>query len=172
MPAMQFPKILAFIEGTMERLFVNNNFHYVEVISLSNGSGWTIEALCKQIGSKWTVRNGHPDFVVVWLDLENQSCSANSFRAEIRSELESRGVDPSRLSIFVADKMTENIILADDEIISTEFGIDFEYEHEGQNGKHILSELFLSATNRHYKETFDGVRLLKKIPPSTISCEE
>jgi len=25
----QYPKIIAFVEGTMEKIFINNNFHYV-----------------------------------------------------------------------------------------------------------------------------------------------
>ena len=58
--------------------------------------------------------------------------------------------------------MTENVILADELIIQQELGIEYTYSHEGSNGKHVLSELFAGA-NKIYRETTDGVRLLKKL---------
>ena len=71
----------------MERMFINNNFHYVRVITVSNGSGWAVATLCKQIGSKYTISNCDPDFVIVWLDKEKQTCSIDEFGNAMRVEL-------------------------------------------------------------------------------------
>lgn len=162
MPAMQFPNILAFVEGTMERLFLNNNFQYVNVVSMSNGSGWTVDAICNQIATKYKVNRANPDFVIVWLDMEKQNCSPDVFRQSIRAKLREIGVPEDKIAICIPDRMTENIILADENVICAEFGIQFVYDHEGQNGKAVLKSLY-SAAGKSYRETFHGVTLLKKI---------
>jgi hypothetical protein len=162
MPATHYPSILAFVEGTMERIFINNNFHYIKVVTVSNGSGWAVPALCKQIGSKYAINNSNPDLVVVWLDKEKKVCSLDEFGAAIRAELIERGADPNKLAICIPNRMTENIILADEIIIRKELNMEYTYIYEGTNGKRVLSELFGKA-EKTYRETTDGVRLLKKL---------
>jgi hypothetical protein len=162
MQATRFPKILAFVEGTMERMFINHNFRYVEVVPLGNGSGWSVAAICKKIGSTFVVKNMDPDKIIVWLDLEKQQCSASEFRDSIKTELVRRGADSEKISICIPNRMTENIILADEDAMRKEFHADYEYSYEGQNGKRILADL-CEQNGRTYKETFDGVALLKKI---------
>lgn len=161
---MQSPRILALIEGAMERKFLNENFYYVHVIPISNGSGWTIDALCNQVGSKYAVYGRDVDRVVVWLDKEKQPCSDAEFRRRIADELVSRGVDPVKICICIPDRMTENVILADERLIQTEFGVsDYRYAGDGSNGKHILRGLYRGRDGREYKEMFHGTRLLKSV---------
>lgn len=162
MPATLYPRVLAFVEGSMERLFFNNNFHYVDVVSLSNGNGWTVETLCNQIGTKFAVKSSNPDLIVVWLDMEKQTCSPQHFRDAIRSELVCRGALSSKIAICLPNRMTENIILADEEVISGEFGKTYTYHGDGNHGKNILKQLYLE-TGKSYRETFHGVTLLKKV---------
>jgi hypothetical protein len=163
MPITQSPKVLAFIEGTMEKLFVNNNFHYVQVIPLSNGSGWTTQSICKQICTLFAAKNMNADQIIVWIDKEKQSCSAAEFAAAIRSALVAEGAEHDKIFICVPDRMTENIILSDEEIIHAEFeDPNYVYKDNGFNGKYILSEMF-KKKGVNYKETFHGVNMLKKI---------
>lgn len=162
MQAMPFPKILAMVEGTMERIFINNNFSYVEVITLNNGSGWSIDKLCEQITTKYKVKNANPDWVIIWIDMEKKNCDPEFFRNKILCAMLSIGVEKTKLAICVPNRMTENIILADEHAIYDYLGLKFNYEHEGKNGKHILSGLF-GDVGKTYRKTFDGVILLKKI---------
>lgn len=58
--------------------------------------------------------------------------------------------------------MTENVILADEDLVRSEFGLpNFIYDGDGTNGKHSLKILY-EAQGTKYKETYHGVTLLKK----------
>ena len=72
MQAMPFPNILAFVEGNMERMFINNNFHYVELITVMNGDSWSEEAMSEQILTKFITKDANPDLIWIWLDREDQ----------------------------------------------------------------------------------------------------
>lgn len=157
------PKILAFVEGEMERIFINNNFSYVRLVPVQNGDGWSVELMCKQIVSKFLVYGGNPDLIIVWIDREDREISSEEFGEAIKSSLVKNGAIAERISLMISDRMSENIMLADEEAMRLEFGIDtYKYDFEGQRGKGIMSKLMKDAGNR-YKETSDGVRLLKKI---------
>jgi hypothetical protein len=163
MPATPYPKIMAMVEGTMEKMFVNGNFHYVDLIPISNGSSWTLDNICKDICNKYRMKGYQPDILVVWIDLERQACGSTQVANTIESSLISSGVPEELISICIPDRMTENIILADEEVVRSEFSIpEYLYAHEGQNGKHALKVIHLDS-GISYKETSDGVRLLKKI---------
>lgn len=163
MQATHSPKILALVEGDMERMFCNMNFGYVHVVEISNGSGWTVEAMSKQISSKFYTKNMNADFVIVWIDKEKQACGIEDYKAAILKSLVDRGADPAKVHICMPDKMTENIILADEDMVRQYFAIDdYQYAGDGTNGKSIMKELF-KGKGENYKETYDGVRLLKKV---------
>lgn len=164
MQATLFPKILVLAEGMMERIFINNNFSYATLIPLENGEGWSLDALCDQIASKYFIRNYDADKIVVWIDREKQNHSAEDMRGKIVDALVNRGADPAKIAILLADRMSENVILADEQVIKEEFGLeDYAYSHEGENGKHILKQMFNRAKETSYKETYHGSQLLKKI---------
>jgi hypothetical protein len=170
---MPSPNILALIEGKMERLFVNTNFPYVEVVSIDNGSGWTHDRLCDQISTKFYAKNTAPDLIVVWLDREKQDVDLGLFREGIIKALCERGANPDTIAVYIPDRMTENVILSDEVVIRAEFdNPDFVYAHAGKNGKSALSEMY-KQTGVNYKETQHGVRLLKKVRLTRASnhCE-
>lgn len=147
----------------MERKFVNTNFSYIELVPVSNGTSWTLEAICREIANKYRVKNYNPDIVIVWIDLEKQACGSEGVAAAIRTALIGEGADPNRLCVCVPDRMTENLILADEQAIAEAFGLEgYTYCGDGQHGKHKLSTMF-KAANQNYKETFHGVNLLKRI---------
>ena len=163
MPQMPFPNILAFVEGEMEQLFLNDNFTYVEVVTVPNGKCWTVDALCSKIGSFYRARDPYNVTVVVWLDREKRPESAEFMKQRIRNELLCCGADPNRLAILINDIMSENIILADEEFIKKEFNKpDYKYVFEGKGGKAVIKSLY-KEFGQSYSETFHGSAALKKI---------
>lgn len=163
MHPVQFPKILAFIEGTMERLFVNSNFGYVHVVKLDNGESWTIESLCRQIQTNYRVISYLPDYIIIWFDKENLPQSVEEISLSVTEALTNVGVDEKILAICIPNKMTENIILADEMVIRSEFGYsEYTYPGDGINGKNVIKE-FYKRQGKKYRETFHGPVLLKKV---------
>lgn len=147
----------------MERLFINNNFHYVTVVPVSNGVGWTTAAMAQQITAFYKARNFNGDGVIVWIDREKREESSQEIYDIIKTSLVSAGAADNRVHVLIADRMSENIILADENLIRQEIGDDhYVYDCEGTHGKHRLSEL-LKASGKQYKETSTGVSLLKKV---------
>lgn len=163
MHQMHYPNILAFVEGSMEQLFLNNNFHYVEVIPVSNGVSWTMAALAQQIVTFFKARDSNADAFVVWVYREKRQESSQVISDYIRSSLINAGAEKDKIHILVCDIMTENIILADEQYIISKFNLDnYKYCHEGVGGKRYLKEMFLEC-GEHYRETRHGVSALKAI---------
>ena len=163
MQAMPFPNILAFVEGNMERMFINNNFHYVELITVMNGDSWSEEAMSEQILTKFITKDANPDLIWIWLDREDQNRCVKTLKGLICKKLASLGVTKDKIKFLIPDKMTENLILADEEAMKEAFeNEEYRYEMEGENGKSILKQLH-KRNGVNYKETFHGLQLLKKI---------
>lgn len=160
---MPYPRILAFVEGHMERLFINNNFPYISVITVSNGVSWTTDALAKQVSTLYRARNFNGDAVLVWIDREKRLETAEEIDIVLRRSLISAGAPESSIHILVADNMSENIILSDEAVIREITGqVEYTYSYESQGGKHKLKE-FLKVSGIQYRETTVGVHLLKRI---------
>ena len=160
---MPYPNILAFVEGDMEQLFLNNNFHYVEVISVSNGVQWSVEALCRQIVTFFKARDPNSDALVVWIDRERRVETAQYIRSKVTEALVQAGAPEERIHVLICDLMTENMILADEDFIRETFDLpDYAYMHEGAGGKRHLKELY-ATKNINYRETKHGVAALKGI---------
>lgn len=154
--------MLMFVEGSMERQFVNANFKYVHAIPIQNGITWSVDQLCKQIVNNYLAFDYFGD-IFVWLDREGRAETCDEIKAHIRSSLTDVGADPLRIYILVNDRMTENTILADEAVIMAEFGLgNYEYNHEGRNGKSRLKDLYRDI-DVNYKEMVHGTKLLKKI---------
>lgn len=154
--------MLAFVEGSMERQFINANFKYIRVVSVSNGITWTVERLCEQITTSYKAFDYNGE-TFVWVDREGREATAGEIRADIQQSLLNAGADPDRLHVLVNDRTSENVILADEDAIRDEFDKpDFIYTYEGQNGKRYVKDLYRESGDV-YKEMVQGVRLLKKI---------
>lgn len=163
MPQVQSPKILAFIEGTMERIFVNKNFNYVHVVEIKNGFGWDEVRICDQVLSKFKVNNVNYDVVLIWFDREDMRSNSKDIQDYFIEKFAEIGFDTKKLFICVPDKMTENFILADEELMNTDFDLDnYKYDGDGINGKSYLKRIF-KDNGENYKETFHGALLLKKL---------
>ncbi|WP_296017110.1 hypothetical protein [uncultured Agrobacterium sp.] len=110
-------KMLVFIEGTMERMFVNSNFPHLEVVSLPNGESWTPERLSGHIISLFKTKDVNPEKIFVWFDREEATLSQLEIKHLIISKFKEIGIFEDRLAVCIPDKMSENIILADEELI-------------------------------------------------------
>lgn len=154
--------MLAFVEGDMERQFINMNFKYVRVIPVHNGVTWTVEQLCNQVTTAYKALDQNIE-TIVWLDRERRQESAEQIRTSMRQSLLDAGANPDLLHIIVSDRMTENIILADNAVIRDTFNTEnYDYDYEGQHGKGILKDMY-KAIGINYKEMIHGVALLKKV---------
>jgi hypothetical protein len=163
MPATLYPNIVAFIEGSMERTFVNNNFHYVDVVPIDNGNSWSIDKLKDQIRTKYIAKDPNCDFLIIWLDREDRPESSEYIEEELRAAAIDAGCSPDKIIVCVTDRMTENLILADEIVIQAEFIIDeYEYSAEGCSGKSEIRKLYKNI-DVNYKEMEHGLKLLKKI---------
>lgn len=154
--------MLAFIEGSMERQFVNLNFRYIRVVPVMNGITWTVDRLCSQIVTAYKALDLDSE-VIVWLDREGRSETSEFMYVRIRESLIEAGADPDRLHILVADRMSENVILSDEEVMKAELDTsEYSYSYEGANGKHVMRSLY-NSNGKPYSETREGVKLMKKI---------
>lgn len=160
--------MIAFVEGSMERQFLNANMNYVHVVPVQNGISWNLERMCLQISTAYQALNRNCD-VIVWIDREGRSETSHEIGDQIRDALISCGADPLAIHLLINDRMVENVILADENAIRDEFGDpNYIYSFEGHSGKSILKAMF-GSIDINYKETNHGVKLLKKIRISRSS---
>jgi hypothetical protein len=147
----------------MEQLFVNKNFRYARVIPVKNGCGWSLQALCRQVETFFKARNFNGDYVVVWIDRESRIETSAEMATALRQTLADAGFPADRIAVMVCDRMTENVILADETFVSEQFGKpNYAYTFEGRGGKHILAKMYQDQ-GIAYRETEHGVQCLKKI---------
>lgn len=153
----------------MERQFVNANFKYVRVVPVQNGISWTPEQLCRQIVNSYLAYDYHGD-VVVWLDREGRATTAEALRNDIFNALQTAGAPAGQVHVLVNDRMCENVILADVSAIRAQFGDpSYLYTHEGESGKSILKDMY-KELGINYKETREGVLMLKRIRLSNCAA--
>ena len=72
MQQMYSHKIIAFVEGTMERMFININMPYIRVVPISNGSSYTASTMCDQIEAKYALTQESFDLIIIWMVLTVQ----------------------------------------------------------------------------------------------------
>lgn len=147
----------------MERAFFNTNMSYIRVVPLSNGSSWSVEAICRQITDAFIILDLLPDLLIVWLDREKRTETAEEIADTIRTCLMNIDVPANIIHIMVCDMMSENVLLADEAAIRHAFNDqNYTYVSEGLNGKHILKTMY-KTLGVNYKEMFHGVQLMKRI---------
>lgn len=154
--------MLAFVEGKMERQFINSNMKYVRVVPVQNGITWTLERMCLQITTAFKALDMHCA-VAVWIDREGRAEDASHIAEYLRNALLNSGAPPNRIHILINDRMSENLILADEQIIKSEFNDQgYAYDMEGLSGKHYLESKYLENGIK-YKKMDHGVGLLNKV---------
>lgn len=149
------------VEGHLEHKFLAETSNgKIRILKLSNGKQVSPAALAKQVHAQVRAAQGQPPYVIVIADREKRKQSALQLEADITSELTKLSF-PGRFHVHVPDMMIENWILADAGALAKE-GLNPNVANgtEGCHGKGKLSEAFRNR-NKNYKETIDGVRLLK-----------
>lgn len=154
--------MLGFIEGKMERQFINSNMKYIRVVPVQNGTAWDLDQMCSQITTTFLALDMNCS-VVVWIDREGRKESSKEIGDRILLELTRCGANANDVHILINDRMAENTILADESIIQAEFeNPEYTYRFEGKSGKPVLKALYFEK-GINYKETNHGVAMLNKI---------
>lgn len=147
----------------MEQLFFNKNFHYVEVVPVNNGVKWSVPQMCQQIATFYKSKNFFGDKIIVWIDREGRQETSDDIRNAISHRLIEEGAPPEQISIMICDRMTENMILADELALRLEMNLpEYTYRGDGCGGKFELKRLY-QERGIHYKEMKHGLSLLKKV---------
>ena len=160
---MQSLNIVAFVEGTMEKMFINQYLKYVQLISISNGISWTIDALGNDISRKFSVQKRNLDFVIIWVDRGSRIEEALFIADKLTQRMVDCGLKAEQVICIIPDRMTENIFLSD-EILMRELLNDpiYAFSDVSCNGKAMIKQIYRNS-GVHYKETYHGVLLLKKL---------
>ena len=157
--------IAFFVEGHLEKKFIQQICKGKVVRMLAcNGKAVSTQAIAKRIASHCRLLGGKHYPIVTWVDLESRNVSAVEFAADLLQSVRDEGVIDD-LIIGVADKMIENWILADREVVLESSNRKRQYptEIEGLYGKGLIKKLI-----PNYHETTTGVYLLKKCRPSKM----
>lgn len=163
-------KMIFIVEGDLERIFLQRQCGNKLIIRKipCNGDSVSIERIAIMVKSILAIiRNPGDVFVVI--DREGRSETAEEIEQLILGQL--NGIVAGVLfSIHIADRMTENWILAEGNALLSE-NLEVDEMHggyEGCGGKAKLKTAF-KKLNSTYSETVDGVRLLEKCIPSVIA---
>lgn len=161
-------EIVAFVEGAMEQMFINQNFGYVRCIKIGNGSSWTVDRISADIVRKYRVIKRNPSRIVIWFDRERRSESAEEISNTVRNYLKKENFDEEKTIIIINDRCVENLILSDENLIINQFGdSSYKYKYTGIMGKPILKEMY-KKKEINYKETVHGVKILKSLRVSNV----
>lgn len=163
-------KMVFIVEGDLEKKFLEGQCkkHLIIRKIPSNGDSVSIERIAMMIKTIISLIN-NPGNIFVIIDREGRAESAIDLEQLILDRLS--GVAPGcQISIHVADRMIENWILAEKNVLTAESLVVEETieSFEGCGGKSKLKAAF-KKINSSYSETVDGVRLLERCIPSVIA---
>lgn len=159
------PNPVFIVEGHMEQRFIQDICPGKTVLKLScNGKDVSISRIASRVKSFINVKRNNYPFVIIF-DREGREESCDDLRKSLIEELESRGVDQSKLIIGIADRMMENWMLADSDCIAE---VQELKKHpkpcEGEFGERQIRKLI-----KTYGKTTMGVRMLKKMNPRKVA---
>ena len=156
------------VEGHLEHIFIRENCGTrIKVLKLSNGDSVSPGALAKQIYYQLAALSVQPSYVAILADRESRTEESIDLENLITQALGTYKVTLP-FSVHVPDKMIENWIIADSEVLEKEkLELGLVCGTEGCNGKAKLKQAFKN-NNRKYSETEDGPRLLRRCSASKI----
>jgi hypothetical protein len=145
------------IDGHMEQLILQRVCDGVPIQRLNcNSDDTEIAAIVKRISAISRILNNRFYPICVLIDREGRAESAAKIIADIEAGLTAEGLDPLQYRVGVCDRMIENWILADSDLIQTTFGVRLD-RFEGENGKGLLRREV--EKSQPYRETTIGVDL-------------
>ncbi|PSL28344.1 DUF4276 family protein [Chitinophaga ginsengisoli] len=116
-----------------------------------NGKDVSISVMAKKIASHIRLLNNRYYPIIILVDKENRNIEHEEMVEQIREELVREGVTTQDLRIGVADRMIENWILGDWEVLNGG-NSDRPTKTDGCNGTSIIKKV-----KKSYDKTTDGV---------------
>jgi hypothetical protein len=148
------------VEGHMEQLIVQKLCPRIPVQRLEiNGDDAEIAAIVDRIESIFRILNNRFYPVCVVFDREGRQEDSMAIVAAVEAELVARQLDASQFRIAVCDRMIENWILADKDLLAKRYNHAENICCEGLNGKGVLRKICEGV--ERYRETTVGVRLFQ-----------
>ena len=152
------------VDGHMERGIVQVYCPNVQIRILNcNGHHVPAATIVRHVVALLKTMRGSPKTFLI-LDREGRRESAEEFASVLGLELEGHGYDSSQVGVVVADRCTENWLLADVEGLKGDSCVPDTAEQRDYEGKQGKSEI-RKLIKRSYHETTVGVRLFKRVRP-------
>lgn len=153
-----------FVDGHLEQKFIQKYCPGAPVKLINcNGKNVVIDQIGKRVASLIKTMNNRNHPLIVIIDREDRENSASQIEKELKKSIQNHGINYEIL-IGVADRMIENWILADEDVMSEHIGYDRNAVYEGSNGKSEIRTFIQS-----YHETTTGVQLLCRSNPKWIA---
>lgn len=161
---MEKPAI--FVDGVMEKLILQKLGVTAKIITTGlNGKDVKITAIAKKVSSSIRILNGRYLPIIILIDREDRPITVEQIIQEFESELQQNKITETSL-LGIADRMTENWILADWDSFKKNTSTKKEKMYssfEGRNGISIIKKYV-----PNYQKTTDGVNLFVKSKASSI----
>jgi hypothetical protein len=132
-----------------------------------NGRDAAITALAKAIQAFIKLFKGRYYPVIIVVDRETRDMTSEEMEAQLVHELQSYGIDTAHIIMTCPDRMIENWMLADKELMQG-YGIEIDDVLDGCNGKAKLRSL-LREKEITYHELTVGVDIFRKADPNIMS---
>lgn len=144
------------VDGFTEKLIVNHYCPSVKVTRTDlNGKDVTLQAIANKIGTFIKLLNNKYYPIIILVDRESRSENCTDLSEKLLQLLKEKDINGNDIRVAFADKMIENWILADWEVLNTS-----KVKPENTDGLNGTSEIKKILSN--YSKTTDGVELLKK----------
>lgn len=167
--------MVAFIvEGRAEQKIIQRICPGAKVMILEcNGDHVQVSAIAKKIASLVRTCGNRHHPIVIQLDREERSESAEQFASCIVEGLVEHAIDTNQLRIGVSDRDLESWILyATDE--HGKYARDCQHsnadQHEGSSGAHVLTKR-LAVAGRGYHKTTVGVDMFCRISANALASK-
>ncbi len=152
------PKPAFIVEGHMEQLVVQKLCPDTPVQRLeANGDQTEISAIVDRIEAIYRILNNRFYPICVVFDREGRDETCDQIKVAVEVELVARNLDVGQFRIGVCDRMIENWLLADFDLLNRRYSYTANVEFEGTNGKASLSRICDKV--ERYRETTVGVKL-------------
>ncbi len=144
------------VDGYTEKLIVN---HYCPTAKVArtdlNGKNVTLQAIANKIIAYIKIFNNKYYPIIILVDRENRIENCNELSKKLLSLIKEKDPIDNDIRVAFADKMIENWILADWQVLET-----VKSKPENTDGLNGSSEI--KKIRNSYSKTTDGVDLLKK----------
>ena len=129
-----------------------------------NGNCVSIQAIAKKVASMIKLLGNRHYPIIILVDREGREQSCNELATELNDEILALGVNNQDIRIGFADRMIENWIVADFQLIDDVNNKPA--QTDGINGASLIKK-----HKGSYKKIIDGVKLLLSIDKAKVYCE-